>query len=89
MVKIQTLEEIRSRRNKVEMPSPDVYGEEVPHGGSMCANCEYLIDRENRICRNKNFIAWEGPNKPAGSSKIPKSIDRYCSVWWHNENDPD
>jgi hypothetical protein len=79
MVKIQTLEEIRSARDhRVEMPPRERYGERVPHGGTMCANCEYLIDRENRICRNENFIAWNGSNR------IPGEIDAYCSIWWEN-----
>lgn len=85
MVKIQTLEEIRSARDhNVEMPPHDRYGERVPIGGSMCANCKYLIDRDNKICRNKSFIAWEGPDKPAGSNKIPGEINSYCSIWWEN-----
>jgi hypothetical protein len=55
---------------------------EVPQGGSMCANCEYLKDAKNRICGNTFFVAWEGPNKPAGSDKIPLPVDRYCSDWY-------
>lgn len=85
MVRIQTLEEIRSKRNhKVGLPPEDRYGEGVPHGGSMCANCEYLKDAANRICGNPDFIAWAGPDKPAGSAKIPKPINEYCSIWWEN-----
>lgn len=55
---------------------------EVPRGGSMCANCEYLKDAKKGLCGNKNFIAWAGLNKPAGSDKIPLPIDRYCSDWY-------
>lgn len=85
MVKIKTLEEIRSKRNQqVGLPPRERFGERVPHGGSMCANCEYLIDRDNRICRNEDFIAWDGPDKPAGSNKIPGAINEYCSIWWEN-----
>jgi hypothetical protein len=86
MVKIQTLEEIRAKRNRnqVGLPPRERWGEQVPHGGTMCANCEYLKDRDNRICSEPNFIAWEGPNKPVGSDKIPGEISSYCSIWWSN-----
>jgi hypothetical protein len=87
MVKIRTLEEIRAKRNQdqVGLPPRERWGEQAPHGGTMCANCGYLKDRDNRICGEPNFIAWEGPNKPAGSDKIPKPIDQYCSIWWEHD----
>lgn len=57
-------------------------GDEVPKGGSMCANCKYLEDAKRRICGEKGFIKWQGPNKPAGSPVIPLPIDRYCSDFY-------
>jgi len=54
----------------------------VPKGGSMCKNCKFLKDAENRICGEPNFIAWEGEGKPAGSDRIPLPIDEYCSDWY-------
>ena len=57
-------------------------GTEVPKGGSMCANCKYLKDAKRRICGEKGFIKWQGPNKPAGSPVIPLAIDRYCSDFY-------
>lgn len=61
---------------------------EVPIGGSMCANCEYLSD-DQKHCTQEDFIAWEGVDpktgqvcKPAGSDVIPKPIDQYCSDWY-------
>lgn len=42
-----------------------------------------MKDPEKMICGNEGFIAWAGPNKPAGSSKIPATDPRkYCSIWW-------
>jgi hypothetical protein len=93
MIKIQTLEEIRANRNsKVGLPPRERFGEPVPRGGSMCSNCEYLADRIHGLCREPNFIAWEGRDKdtgvitkPAGSDRIPGRVDEYCSIWWHAE----
>jgi len=56
-------------------------GMPVPKGGSSCSNCKFLKD--DRVnCGEPNFIAWEGPGKPAGSPKIPGAIDAYCSIWF-------
>lgn len=63
-------------------PADHLAGMRVPKGGSDCAKCEYLKDAKKRICRNEYFIAWEGPNKPAGSAKIPAPIDEYCSDFY-------
>jgi hypothetical protein len=68
---------------KPGLPPVERYGEAVPKGGSKCANCEYLAD-DKVSCHNEDFIAWEGPDKPSGSSKIPGKIDEYCSIWWEN-----
>lgn len=66
------------------LPPYDRYGEKVPKGGSRCSNCEYLADNK-KDCNNENFIAWDGPGKPAGSPEIPGKIDEYCSIWWEEE----
>ncbi len=82
---VKTTVELRAERNHVGLPPRERFGEKVPKGGSMCSNCEYLAE-DKKHCTEKNFIAWEGPNKPAGSSKIPAPIDSYCSIWWSNES---
>lgn len=64
------------------LPPDHQPGMEVPPGGSMCANCKFLKDPQRRICGEPNFIAWKGPNKPAGSPVIPLPINRYCSDWY-------
>lgn len=68
--------------NDVKYPEDHKAAMEVPQGGSMCLSCGYLKDAKNRICGNPYFIAWSGPNKPAGSNKIPLPVDRYCSDWY-------
>lgn len=55
-------------------------GMRVPKGGSMCANCKFLKDAENRICGEPNFIAWNG------SEVIPGKVDEYCSDWYMPKN---
>ncbi|HXQ35113.1 MAG TPA: hypothetical protein VN843_13950 [Anaerolineales bacterium] len=73
---------------KIEMPPRDRWGENIPDGGTSCSNCEYLKDREKMLCGNPSFVAWSGPNKPAGSPNIPaKSPDEYCSIWWESANE--
>ena len=70
---------------KVGMPPRERWGENIPDGGTSCNNCEYLKDRKKMLCGNPDFIAWEGPNKPAGSAKIPAdSPTEYCSIWWES-----
>lgn len=68
--------------SKPTYPADHQAGMRVAKGGSMCKNCRFLKDAENRICGNKDFIAWEGHDKPAGSNVIPYPIDEYCSDWW-------
>jgi hypothetical protein len=57
-------------------PDDHVGGMRVPKGGSNCAKCEYLKDKEKGLCGNKYFIKWHG------SDKIPGKIDEYCSDWF-------
>ena len=57
-------------------PANHQAGMRVPKGGSMCKNCRFLKDAENRICGNKYFIEWNGSNV------IPAPIDGYCSDWY-------
>lgn len=65
-----------SEGKKFTLPADHHAGMRVPKGGSMCANCEYLKDREQGLCGNPGFIAWNGSNK------IPGPIHEYCSDWW-------
>ena len=68
-----------------KLPSGHIAAMRVPKGGSICAKCEYLVKGKGltgRHCKEPNFIAWKGPNKPAGSSLIPLPIDEYCSDWF-------
>lgn len=58
---------------KAVIPDTHQLGMRVAKGGSMCANCEYLADREKGLCGNKQFIIW---NK--GNDEIPGKIDEYC-----------
>ena len=52
------------------LPPDHQLGMQVPKGGSMCANCEYLVNP--KTCGNKGFVAWNGsPNSPAPA-------DEYC-----------
>lgn len=67
--------------NDAGMPPKNEWAIEVPKGGSSCKTCKFL-GKDEKTCVNKDFIAWEGPNKPAGSDKLPLSYDRYCSVWY-------
>lgn len=67
---------------KPQYPPGHEAGMRVPKGGSMCKNCRFLDRDTMKDCTERNFIAWEGPDKPAGSSEIPYAIDEYCSDWW-------
>jgi hypothetical protein len=71
----------RSTPTEAEYPPDHQAAMEVPKGGSNCAKCKFL-GRDRKNCTNKFFIKWQGPDKPAGSSLIPLSIDRYCSDWF-------
>ena len=51
-------------------------GMKVPKGGSNCAKCEYLKDREQRLCGNSNFIKWKGDDQ------IPVPVGIYCCDWF-------
>jgi len=62
-------------------PADHIAAMPVPKGGSSCSKCEYL-GKDKKTCTQKDFIAWEGPNKPAGSDVIPEPIDEFCSDWF-------
>ncbi|HEY6339327.1 MAG TPA: hypothetical protein VIW68_12610 [Candidatus Sulfotelmatobacter sp.] len=64
-----------------DLPPDHVAAIRVPKGGSMCGNCEYL-GADQKTCKAEGFIKWQGPNKPAGSDRIPAPIDSYCSDWY-------
>ena len=51
-------------------------GMRVTKGGSMCANCEYWVEKGN-ICNNKYWLQWHD-----GEAKIPYPADEYCCNWW-------
>ena len=59
----------------VNYPSDHEPAMEVPEGGSMCANCEYLADNK-KDCKEEDFIRWNG------SEVIPGKITAYCSDWY-------
>lgn len=61
----------------IKYPPDHQLGMRVPKGGSSCLRCEFL-GTDKKTCVNKLFIAWEGPNKPAGSNKLPLAADEYC-----------
>lgn len=70
----------------VGFPPRDRWGEKITVHGTNCDTCEYLNRDTMKDCKNENFIAWEGPEKPAGSSKIPGGDPKkYCSIWWEEE----
>ncbi len=52
------------------LPPDHELGMRVPKGGSMCANCEYLVGPQE--CGNQGFIAWNG------SGQLPAPADEYC-----------
>ena len=66
----------RKDRKKVSYPKNHKPGMRVPKGGSMCQNCAYLKDAENRICGQPDFIKWNG------SEVIPGPVDSYCSDFY-------
>lgn len=55
----------------------NIAGMRVPKGGSMCGNCKFLKDREEKICGEPNFVKWNGSNI------IPTNdLESYCSMWY-------
>lgn len=70
---------LRKGGAKFVLPADHKPGMHVPQGGSMCANCEYLKDRDKGLCGEPNFVKWNGSNK------IPGPIDSYCSDWYQPE----
>lgn len=52
------------------LPPDHQLGMQVPKGGSMCANCQYLVDP--KTCGNQGFVKWNG------SSMLPAPADEYC-----------
>ena len=64
------------------LPPDHQLGMEVPKGGSMCANCEYLQDPQT--CGNQGFITWNG------SGELPNPADQYCcDLYEPGEESPD
>jgi hypothetical protein len=84
VVQVRKIIVLKNKSTKPEYPPDHQAGMRVPKGGSDCAKCEYLA-ADRTSCTNKFFIAWKGPNKPAGSSKIPAPIDEYCSDWFETK----
>ena len=62
---------------KIEYPADHEPGMRVTKGGSMCANCEYWVEKGN-LCNNKYWLQWHD-----GDAKIPAPADEYCCNWWH------
>jgi hypothetical protein len=62
---------------KIEYPADHEPGLRVTKGGSMCANCEYWVEKGN-LCNNKYLLQWHD-----GDAKVPAPADEYCCNWWH------
>jgi hypothetical protein len=52
------------------LPPDHQLGMQVPKGGSMCGNCQFLVDPQT--CDNQGFVTWNG------SGKLPTPADEYC-----------
>ena len=52
------------------LPPDHQLGMQVPKGGSMCANCQFLKDPQT--CGNQGFITWNG------TGTLPAPSDEYC-----------
>jgi hypothetical protein len=52
------------------LPPGHQLGMQVPKGGSMCANCEYLTSATT--CGNEGYQRWNG------SPVLPNPADEYC-----------
>lgn len=52
------------------LPPDHQLGMQVPKGGSMCANCQFLADPQT--CGNKGFVTWNG------TGTLPAPADEYC-----------
>lgn len=79
MAETNPLGKEKKRKKKATYPSDHQAGMSVPKGGSNCAKCEYLKDKDKGLCGNKYFIKWNG------SDKIPGPIDSYCSDWFEEK----
>lgn len=62
----------------VTVPPDHTPAQEVPIGGSMCANCRFYSTRGGRFgsCREPNYAAYYKTNL------IPVPPDRFCSDWY-------
>lgn len=69
-------ESLKKNEGKAFYPLDHKPGLKVPKGGSSCASCKYLKDKNKRICGNKHWVEWHG------SEIIPEAIDEYCSDFW-------
>ena len=65
------------KEGPTEYPSDHKPGMRVTKGGSMCANCEYWVEKGN-LCNNEYWLKWND-----GNAKIPAPADEYCCNWWH------
>jgi len=62
------------------LPPDHQLGMQIPKGGSMCANCEYLTGY--RSCGNPGFIKWNG------SPHLPYPSDEYCcDLYEHGDHE--
>lgn len=73
--------EKKKSKGKIEYPADHEPGMRVPKGGSSCAKCEYLKDKNKRLCGNEYFIKWNG------SDKIPAPVNEYCSDWFESKDE--
>ena len=62
-----------------QLPRDHEAGMRVPKGGSSCANCRFLDERDDGPhCKEENFVVWT-----AGETRLPvDDPSTYCSDWW-------
>jgi hypothetical protein len=76
MIKLKDILNEAIKPGPIEYPKDHKPGMKVTKGGSMCANCEYWIAKDNK-CGNKYWLQWHR------DPKIPEPGDEYCCDWWH------
>lgn len=62
----------------VKFPANHKVGMQVPLGGSMCANCEYL-GKEGVTCANEFFVKWNH-----GDENLPLPANQYCCDFFNS-----
>lgn len=60
------------------LPDRYPFAEQVPKGGTSCANCYYL-GKDEETCRNKFYIANNGDRK------LLAKANEFCCMAWSGE----